>query len=32
MKQLLQQLIIAKLGVQDLTARIVPWMEVKGAS
>lgn len=32
MKQLLQQLIIAKLGVKDLTARTVPWMEAQGAS
>lgn len=32
MKQLLQQLIIAKLGLKDLTARVIPWMEAQPAS
>ena len=32
MKQLLQQLIIAKLGLEDLTPRVVPWMETQPAS
>lgn len=29
MKQLLQQLIIGKLGLEDLTPRAVPWMEAQ---
>jgi hypothetical protein len=32
MKQLLQQLIIAKLGLDTPIPRVVPWMEAPAAS